>query len=198
MPRPAKPDVEELIISASLDIILRVGINGLRVREVAKASGCTVAMIYRRFVDRDGVLDASVAYFYEQRIRAIVAQATELASRAEPPTLTEIVGALPMPDYEGSEVIHSLIARVPALAHENKVFRRNIEAIVAEQYPLFEQAIRRMIDRLPAEEQFDHRIITTLVLHQNWTLNDIRGTYRVSNEEYREFMTRLLRSSTRT
>ena len=196
MSRPAKPDVEELIIAAALDIILRDGVNGLRVRDVARASGCTVAMIYRRFVDREGVLDASVAHFYEKRIRAVVAQARTVAMRPEPITLDDVVDALPLPNYEGSDVVKSLIARVPALAHENQIFRQNIEAIVVEQYPQFEAAIRSIVNRLPREDQFDFRVITTLVLHQNWTLNDLRGPYRVSNDEYREFMLRLLRSST--
>lgn len=196
MPRNAQPDVEERIIDASLQIILRVGISGLRVRDVATASGTTVAMVYRRFIDRDGLLDASVTHFYERRIRSIVSQVRDIAFHRPDITIEDVLDALPFPDYPNSEALRSVIARVPALAHENSVFRRKIEAIVEEQYPLLEEGVIAIVDRLPPPERFDYRIITTLVLHQNWTLNDLRGPYRVTNAEYRDFMRRLLISST--
>ena len=195
MPRTAEPDIEQRIIEASLQVILKVGLGGLRVREVARLSGTTVAMIYRRFVDRDGLLDATVAHFYEIRIRSVVGKTQELAASERPLSLDDVVSVLPLPNYEGSAVVHSVIARVPALAHENSVFRRRIEAFVEEQYPLFERAVIDIVDRLPPAEQFDYRIVTTLVLNQNWTLNDLRGKFRVSNDEYQEFMRRLLLSS---
>ena len=125
----------------------------------------------------------------------MVGKAQELASRPQSLSLDDVVNALPLPTYEGSSVVHSVIARVPALAHENYVFRRRIEEFVEEQYPLFEQAIIKIVHRLSPAEQFDYRILTTLVLNQNWTLNDLRGKFRVSNEEYLNFMRRLLLAS---
>jgi hypothetical protein len=87
------------------------------------------------------------------------------------------------------------MARVPALASENDIFRRRIQAIIERQLPRFQDAVQRFIARLPHDQQFDYRIITILLLNQSWVFNDLRGTQRVGNDEYREFLRQLLTTS---
>jgi AcrR family transcriptional regulator len=84
VPRKPTPEVENRIIQAATEIILSNGIVGLRVRDVAQASGTTVAMVYRRFIDRDGLLDAAVANFYDARIESLIDIAEDLARRPTP------------------------------------------------------------------------------------------------------------------
>jgi AcrR family transcriptional regulator len=188
VPRRSKVDAEQKILSAATEIILDQGIVGLRIRDVAERAAVSISMIYRRFTDRDGLLDATVANFYQARILRLVEQAQELAHREVPATVDDIIDALPMPDNPGSRELTSLMARVPALAMENEIFRQRIKSIVEEQLPLFEQAIRTMVSRLPSEHQFDPRLITILLLNQSWVYNELRGSRRVRNEEYQEFL----------
>lgn len=188
MARRSVPFVEESILAAATEIILERGIVGLRIREVADRAKVSVSMIYRRFTDRDGLLDATVATFYETRLRGVVAQAQALAQKPDPITVDDLIDALPMPDRPGSRELTSLMARVPALASENEIFRQRIQKIVEEQFPQLEQEIFTIIARLPKEHQFDPRLLTILILNQSWVFNDLRGSRRVGNEEYRDFL----------
>ena len=195
VPRKPEPHVESRIIEAALDLIRQNGIGRLRVADVAREAHTTVAMVYRRFVDRDGLIDATVAHFYEIRIARGIARATELLGRPEGIRLHDVVDALPLPNYEGSEQVHELMSRVPALAVENSTFAIRIRRFLHDVTPEFEGLIGQVVQRLPENERFDPRIITVFVMNQNWIFNDLRGPHRISNEEYRQFLLQLMADS---
>jgi AcrR family transcriptional regulator len=197
VPRKPLPDVEEKILAAAVELMYSQGIVGLKVRDVAQRSGTTVAMVYRRFIDRDGLLDAAVASFYESRINHIVAVAEELADREGAITIQDFVDVLPMPEYPGSYEIHTAMSRVPALASESDAFRTRIQRFIERRLPDFRSAVERAVARLPEHDQFDSRVITVLLLNQSWMFNDLRGDQRISNDEYREFLLDLLSTARR-
>jgi AcrR family transcriptional regulator len=195
VPRKPEPHVENRIIEAALDLIRQHGLGRLRVADVARAANTTVAMVYRRFVDRDGLIDATVAHFYEIRIETGIARAKELLERPDGLRLVDIVDALPLPNYEGSQQIHELMSRVPGLAVENSTFAIRVRRFLNEVTPTFEKLIAQVVERLPRDEQFDPRIITVFVMNQIWIFNDLRGAHRISNDEYREFVLQLMTDS---
>ena len=107
----------------------------------------------------------------------------------------DVVDALPLPNYEGSEQVHELMSRVPALAVENSTFAIRIRRFLHDVTPEFEGLIGQVVQRLPENERFDPRIITVFVMNQNWIFNDLRGPHRISNEEYRQFLLQLMADS---
>jgi AcrR family transcriptional regulator len=151
-------------------------------------------MIYRRFVDRDGLLHAVIAHFYKERIKGLIAKAESLAAQEPPATVEDLIAAIPPPDYPGSAEVHGLMSRVPALASENESFRLDIQNFIEEHFPRMRSAVRKIISRFPVEYQFDDRIINILILNQSWTFNDLRGSQRTSNEEYHDFLRTLFRA----
>ena len=195
MPRKPEPHVENKIIIAATNLIRSHGINKLRVAEVAQAAGTTVAMIYRRFSDRDGLIDATVAHFYEVRIRAAVARAEKLLYSKRPITVDDILAALPTPEFDGSEEIHQLLSRVPYLAVENATFEVRIRALLDETTPILESLMDQVVQRLPEEQRFDPRIITVFVMSQDWIINDLRGHHKINNQQYLEFVRNLMLDS---
>jgi AcrR family transcriptional regulator len=195
VPRKPEPHVENRIIEAALELIRQHGLGRLRVADVARAANTTVAMVYRRFVDRDGLIDATVAHFYEIRIEAGIARAKELLERPDGIRLVDIVDALPLPNYEGAQQIHELMSRVPGLAVENSTFAIRIRRFLNEVTPTFEKLIDQVVERLPCDERFDPRIITVFVMNQIWIFNNLRGAHRISNDEYREFVLQLMTDS---
>ena len=195
MPRKPEPFVENRIIIAATNLIRKHGINKLRVAEVARDAGTTVAMIYRRFGDRDGLIDATVAHFYEVRMHAAVERAEKLLYSKRPITVDDILAAIPTPEYDGSEEIHQLLSRVPALALENRTFEIRIRELLAETIPVLESLMTQVVERLPEDQQFDPRIVTVFVMSQDWIINDLRGDRKVGNGEYREFVKNLMLDS---
>lgn len=195
VPRKPEPHVEKRIIESALELIRQHGLGRLRVADVAREANTTVAMVYRRFVDRDGLIDATVAHFYERRIETAITRANELLERPAGIHLIDVVDALPLPDYQGSEKIQELMSRVPGLAVENSTFAIRIRRFLNDVTPTFEELIDRVVQRLPPEERFDPRIITVYIMNQMWIFNDLRGPYRISNAEYREFVLQLMTDS---
>lgn len=195
MPRKPEPHVENNIIVAATNLIRTHGINKLRVAEVAREAGTTVAMIYRRFTDRDGLIDATVAHFYEVRVRAAVTRAEKLLYSKRPITIDDILAALPTPDYDGSEEINQLLSRVPYLAVENTTFEIRIRALLDETTPVLESLMDQVVQRLPEDQRFDPRIVTLFVMSQDWIINDLRGRHKIGNQEYIEFVRNLMLDS---
>lgn len=195
MPRKPEPFVENRIIIAATNLIRSRGILRLRVADVAREADTTVAMIYRRFVDRDGLIDAAVAHFYEVRLRTAIERAEKLLYSKRPITVEDVLAAIPTPHYDGSEEIHKLLSRVPALAVENPTFAIRIRELLDETTPLLESLMEQVVARLPEDQRFDPRIVTVFIMSQDWTINDLRGQHKLDNEEYLEFVRNLMLDS---
>ena len=195
MPRKPEPHVENKIIVAATNQIRSHGVNRLRVAEVAREAGTTVAMVYRRFGDRDGLIDATVAHFYETRIREAVARAEKLLYSKRPISIDDVLAALPTPQFDGSVEIHQLLSRVTYLAVENASFEVRIRRLLEETTPTFEDLLEAVVRRLPEGQRFDPRIVTLFVMSQDWNINDLRGHHKVTNQEYLEFVRNLMLDS---
>ena len=57
----------ELILDAALEEFAERGFEGARVEGVAERSGRNKALIYRHFVDKDGLFEASLAHAFRRR-----------------------------------------------------------------------------------------------------------------------------------
>lgn len=60
MPRPADPDLADRIVRVTADILEQRGIDGVTMRGVAAAVGCSATTIYQRFENKDELLDHAV------------------------------------------------------------------------------------------------------------------------------------------
>jgi len=60
MPRPADPDLADRIVRVTADLLEKRGIEGVTMRGVAEAAGCSATTIYQRFAGKDELLDHAV------------------------------------------------------------------------------------------------------------------------------------------
>ena len=169
----------------------------MRVSDVAKRAGTTVAMIYRRFVDRDGLLARTLADYYRSRIRGVLEIINGLIEQPGPVAIDDVVAATPPPHHPGSEEIHRNLPRIVVAASENLALRLVVQEVIREGMRQFDEAIERLLDRMPADQQFDPRIYTYFVLNLTWIYNDLRGDEAITNEQYGQFLRKLLSDSTR-
>ncbi len=197
MPRSVAPDIDDRIITACQAEIDRRGIIGMRVSDVAKRANTTVAMIYRRFVDRDGLLAHTLGAYYRNRISAVVRTIEHRLEQPGPVTIDDVLSITPDPHHPGSVELHRNLPRITVTAAENFALRVIVEQVVREGMRRFEDAMEKLIDRMPPEQQFDPRIYTYFMVNLTWMYNDLRGDEAITNEQFKDFMRKLLEDSKR-
>ncbi|MCG9478550.1 MAG: TetR/AcrR family transcriptional regulator, partial [Actinomycetia bacterium] len=173
------------------------GIIGMRVSDVAKAAHTTVAMIYRRFVDRDGLLAHTLGAYYRRRISEVVAVMEYRLALPDPVTIDDFLLLMAEPHHPGAEDLHRNLPRITVTAAENFALRVIVEKVVREGMRRFEDAVERLVDRMPPDQQFDPRIYTYLLVNLTWMYNDLRGDEAISNAQFKDFMRKLLEDSKR-
>lgn len=190
-------EIDLRILEAAQDEIDRRGIIGLRVATVADRADTTVAMIYRRFVDRDGLLAAVLSRWYRSRIDAVLAAAAALLDRPGPITIDDVLTVTPLPRYTDSETTHLRNQRTFVAAAENTALRMGVREALNDGAKQLAEMMETVVDRMPVDEQFDPRIYTQLIARRNGLIDDLLEDNAISNDEYLDFLRRLLTDSTR-
>lgn len=190
-------EIDLRILEAAQDEIDRRGIIGLRVATVADRAETTVAMVYRRFVDRDGLLAAVLCRWYRSRIDAVLAAAAALLDRPGPITIDDVLTVTPLPRYTDSETTHLRNQRTFVAAAENTALRMGVREALNDGAKQLAEMMETVVDRMPVDEQFDPRIYTQLIARRNGLIDDLLEDNAISNDEYLDFLRRLLTDSTR-
>lgn len=195
MPRTHDEEIDRRILDAADEEIDRNGLVGMRVADVAERADTTVAMIYRRFADRDGLIAATLASYYRKRFSGVIDLARSVLERPGELTIDDIVDATPLMRYEGSDVIRHRMQRIYVAAVENLALRLAVREVASQLIPEFESIITAISERFPEGHRFDPRIFTIYVLRHNAIIDDILGDDGLSNDDYREFLRDLLLDS---
>jgi len=162
--------------------IVESGILGLRVLDVAEKAGCSVALIYRYFNDRDGLLAAALERFYLEDYDRMFRAAEERLASAEQWSLDDVVAIVPKPHFPGSEKRNTMRAELFAASAHNPVLHRS----------RLGELSNTIVGRLPASDRFDFRLFTHFIFNQSWVHNDLLGDDGVTNESYDDFLRHLL------
>lgn len=185
------PDVLRRIIAAAQAEIEARGVIGLRVATVAEHADTTVSMIYRHFVDRDGLLDAAMTTYYADHVDRVLGAARALLERPGPITLDDVLAATPLPNYETAEARHRFVNRILVVASENTSLRVRVGRLVTDGLEEFAVLMERIVERMEPGERFDPRIYTHYVVQHSWLVNDLRDRGRIDNDEYLAFLRHL-------
>jgi len=197
VPRTVPPDIDDRIIAACQAEIDKRGIIGMRVTAVAAAAETTVAMIYRRFVDRDGLLAHTLGAYYRNRIKAVIETIEQRLDEPGIITIDDVMELIPVPHHRGSEELHRNLPRITVIAAENFALRVIVEQVMREGMRQLEDAMNRLVDRMPEDQQFDPRIFTYFMVNLTWMYNDLRGDEAISNDEFKDFVRKLIEDSKR-
>ena len=183
---------EERILRAARHEIVESGILGLRVLDVAEKAGCSVALIYRYFNDRDGLLAAALERFYLEDYDRMFRAAEERLASTEQWSLDDVVAIVPKPHFPGSEKRNTLRAELFAASAHNPVLREQLQRHMRRYRARLGELSNAIVGRLPASDRFDFRLFTHFIFNQNWVQNDLLGDDGVTNESYDDFLRHLL------
>jgi len=124
----------ERLLQAAEDILREGGADAATLRAIADRAGVSLAIVYRRFPDKDAVLRAVYTRFFE---RVVAANARGLASqRLRRATLTHVAAALIAGIADGYRLHRSLLRALVlyARSHPDTEFRRRAAALNAGTY----------------------------------------------------------------
>lgn len=183
---------EERILRAARHEIVESGILGLRVLDVAEKAGCSVALIYRYFNDRDGLLAAALERFYLEDYDRMFRAAEERLASTEQWSLDDVVAIVPKPHFPGSEKRNTLRAELFAASAHNPVLRKQLQRHMRRYRARLGELSNAIVGRLPASDRFDFRLFTHFIFNQNWVQNDLLGDEGVTNESYEKFLRHVL------
>lgn len=198
MVAPADEEIDRRILEAAEAEIDLNGLVGMRVATLAENAGTTVAMIYRRFADRDGLLAATLAAFYRRRLSGYLDLARRFLERPDPISIDDLVAAVPLVHFDGVTPLRHRLQRTYVAAMENTALQLAMQRVASELLPELDRAFERISQRLPEEQRFDPEILSIFVLRHNPIIDDILGDDGLTEAEFRDFLRSVLIASTMT
>ena len=168
------------------------GILGLRVADVAQSAGCAVSLIYRYFIDRDGLLAQILGDMFDEGNQINVVRASEILYREAPITIDDILDVTNMPSSPDQAAFRSWRIQILAASTTNPALRTRIEESTRNARKSLQEAIEIVKTRLPVGTKFDERIYTVLLFNAFYFYNDLLGEDGVTDEDYRDLLRDLL------
>ncbi len=168
------------------------GILGLRVADVAERADCAVSLIYRYFVDRDGLLAQLLGDLYDEGSQINLDRAAIILNSDEPLSIDDILNATTMPTSPDQLAFRAWRVQILAASTTNPALRARIEESTRNGRKVLEESIAGVKSRLPADTKFDDRVYTILLFNTFFIFNDLLGEDGVSDEDYRNLLRDLL------
>lgn len=185
---PAQSDSRQLIIESARQELVRNGILGLRVANVAEGAHCSITQIYRFFGDRDGLLAQVLGDMYDEIISGAFAGYQERLRDAENITIDDLVDALPLPSNQTQMRNQEIRMQILATAVNNPQLRQRIEAITKTVYQGWQEAIAQAEGKLADGVEVDWRVFNIMLLVQTMYYRTLLGDEGFTDDEYRQFL----------
>jgi AcrR family transcriptional regulator len=178
----------ERVLASARDEILRSGILGLKVADVAANAHFSVSVIYRHFGDRDGLLAAVLGDLYEEvfdRRRKIIQRRLPVEG---PLTLKQVVRLAPSPSEVRESDEYRLRLQILAVSATNPTLEKRLSEIAQRRFVEMLVFIKSLRERLPEDQPFDDRVFTVMLVNQLLYYNVLLGPHGVDDEDYFAFL----------
>lgn len=180
------------ILASAREEFEKNGILGLRVADVAERAQCAVSLIYRYFVDRDGLLAQLLGDMFDEGNHINVVRTSKILNGDGPITIDDILDVTNMPRNPDQMAFRAWRIQILAASTTNPALRARIEESTRNARKTLQEAIGVIKTRLPADTKFDDRIYTVLLFNTFYFYNDLLGEDGVSDEDYRQLLRDLL------
>jgi AcrR family transcriptional regulator len=127
----------ERLLSAAEDALREDGVDGATLRAIADRAGVSLAIVYRRFVDKDSVLRAVYVRFFERSGAANAANLLSAGERTDrSPTMiaSQLVAGMVAGYRANRNLLRALV--LYARTHEDAEFRARAESMNADAFAL--------------------------------------------------------------
>ena len=192
-PRPLQDSKTRILESARAELKLQ-GILGLRVSEVAKNADTSITLIYRYFIDRDGLLARVLGDMYDEFRLTFQNKVNEWLAATDQITIELFVHLMPNP---AEETKHARDFRLQMLATslENTELRERIKKITQETHEWMIGAIETSRHKLPEQDRnFDARFLTVFMFNVMFVYYDLVDD-KISADDYRAMLANQIRNS---
>ena len=191
-------DSKERILESARTEILKNGIIGMRVSDVAKGADTSITLIYRYFVDRNGVLARVLGDMYDEFRMSFQTKVEAWLAVNDSLSLEDFARLMPNP---AEETKHARDFRVQVLATalENPELNERIKAVTTTTYRWMRDTIEANRHKLPVEERgFDARFMTVIMFNLMFVYYDLVDEDKISADDYRAMLVNQIRNSAQT
>ena len=188
-------DSKERILESARTEILKNGIIGMRVSDVAKGADTSITLIYRYFVDRNGVLARVLGDMYDEFRMSFQTKVEAWLAVNDSLSLEDFARLMPNP---AEETKHARDFRVQVLATalENPELNERIKAVTTTTYRWMRDTIEANRHKLPVEERgFDVRFMTVIMFNLMFVYYDLVDEDKISADDYRAMLVNQIRNS---
>ena len=191
-------DSKERILESARTEILKNGIIGMRVSDVAKGADTSITLIYRYFVDRNGVRARVLGDMYDEFRMSFQTKVEAWLAVNDSLSLEDFARLMPNP---AEETKHARDFRVQVLATalENPELNERIKAVTTTTYRWMRDTIEANRHKLPVEERgFDARFMTVIMFNLMFVYYDLVDEDKISADDYRAMLVNQIRNSAQT
>ena len=191
-------DSKKRILESARTEILKNGIIGMRVSDVAKGADTSITLIYRYFVDRNGVLARVLGDMYDEFRMSFQTKVEAWLAVNDSLSLEDFARLMPNP---AEETKHARDFRVQVLATalENPELNERIKAVTTTTYRWMRDTIEANRHKLPVEERgFDARFMTVIMFNLMFVYYDLVDEDKISADDYRAMLVNQIRNSAHT
>jgi len=188
-------DSKKRILDSARKEILEKGIIGMRVQDVAKGADTSITLIYRYFVDRNGVLARVLGDMYDDFRLSFQTKVEAWLAVNDSLSLEDFARLMPNPAEETKHA-RDFRLQVLATALENPELNERIKAVTTSTYRWMRDTIEANRHKLPAEERgFDARFMTVIMFNLMFVYYDLVDEDKISADDYRAMLVNQIRNS---
>ena len=190
-----EPDSKSRILESARTEILKNGIIGMRVSDVARGADTSITLIYRYFVDRNGVLARVLGDMYDEFRMSFQTKVEAWLAVNDSLSLEDFARLMPNPAEETKHA-RDFRLQVLATALENPELNERIKAVTTSTYRWMRDTIEANRHKLPAEDRgFDARFLTVIMFNLMFVYYDLVDEDKISADDYRAMLVNQIRTS---
>ena len=190
-----EPDSKSRILESARTEILKNGIIGMRVSDVARGADTSITLIYRYFVDRNGVLARVLGDMYDDFRMSFQTKVEAWLAVNDSLSLEDFARLMPNPAEETKHA-RDFRLQVLATALENPELHERIKAVTTSTYCWMRDAIEANRHKLPVVERgFDARFLTVIMFNLMFVYYDLVDEDKISADDYRAMLVNQIRTS---
>jgi AcrR family transcriptional regulator len=190
-----EPDSKTRILESARTEILKNGIIGMRVSDVARGADTSITLIYRYFVDRNGVLARVLGDMYDDFRMSFQTKVEAWLAVNDSLSLEDFARLMPNPAEETKHA-RDFRLQVLATALENPELNERIKAVTTSTYRWMRDTIEANRHKLPVEERgFDARFMTVIMFNLMFVYYDLVDEDKISADDYRAMLVNQIRNS---
>jgi AcrR family transcriptional regulator len=184
----------DAILCSAREEILRNGILGLRVADVAVAANTSITQIYRFFRNRDGLLARVLGDIYDEQTQFAVDAYIAKLPKSRMLTIDDLVDAIPRVMNDDQVKYHELRLQILATSIHNLELKERLKLCTTKLLDTWKSGLAELQARMEPGQNFDERVFLMHFAQQNPYYRTLTHERFFTPDEYRDFLREKLRA----